>query len=233
MRALWEIDLSPGGRALPVNGPANRALRRMAATFVRKLENLGRTKLLTGAPDGGKRAPRMGGHPREPMESLLGKTDLGAKQSCPSCGAKFYDLNRRPAVCPKCTTSFDPAEEGVRARRGRSRVSANDPAYDDDEDEVKAKKTRGDDDEDEEVEETPEIDAEAEAEPLVTDDEDETEKTSKGDGDELPEGFSEEEADLGDDAADDDSVPMLEDEEEFPADEIGDLPGGDDEDESR
>ena len=56
----------------------------------------------------------------------MGKTDLGAKQSCPSCGAKFYDLNRRPAVCPKCTTSFDPAEEGVRARRGRSRVSAND-----------------------------------------------------------------------------------------------------------
>ena len=38
--------------------------------------------------------------------------------------------------------------------------------------------------------------------------------------------------DLGDDAADDDSVPMLEDEEEFPEDEIGDLGGGDD-DESR
>ena len=51
--------------------------------------------------------------------------------------------------------------------------------------------------------------------------------------DELPEGFSEEEADLGDDAADDDSVPMLEDEEEFPEDEIGDLPGNDDEDDSR
>ena len=51
-------------------------------------------------------------------------------------------------------------------------------------------------------------------------------------GDDLPEGFSEEEADLGDDAGDDAGVPMLEDEEEFPEDEIGELPN-EDEDESR
>jgi uncharacterized protein (TIGR02300 family) len=190
---------------------------------------------LTGASDGGKRAPRTGATPREPMESLLGKTDLGAKQSCPNCGAKFYDLNRRPAVCPKCTTSFDPAEEGVRAKRGRSRVSAHDPSYEDDEEaEDKKKAKSGDDDEDEEAEETPEIDAEAEAEPLVVDDEEDADTTAKtGGDDELPEGFSEEEADLGDSAADDDSVPMLEDEEEFPEDEIGDLPGSDDDDGNR
>ena len=173
--------------------------------------------------------------PREPMDSRLGKTDLGAKQSCPSCGAKFYDLNRRPAVCPKCTTAFDPSEEGVRAKRGRSRVSANDTAYDDDEElEDKKKAKAGDEDEEEEAEETSEIDVEADAEPLASDDDEEDADTkSKGGDDDLPEGFSEEEADLGDDAADDDSVPMLEDEEEFPEDEIGDLPGGDDEDESR
>jgi len=174
--------------------------------------------------------------PREPMESRLGKTDLGAKQSCPSCGAKFYDLNRRPAVCPKCTTSFDPAEEGVRARRGRSRVSANDPAYDDDEELEDKKKAKGgddDEDEDEESEEAVGIDAEADAEVVSDDDDEDGDTKSKGGEDDLPEGFSEEEADLGDDAADDDSVPMLEDEEEFPEDEIGDLPGGDDDDESR
>lgn len=165
----------------------------------------------------------------------MGKTDLGAKQSCPSCGAKFYDLNRRPAVCPKCTTSFDPAEEGVRARRSRSRVSANDPAYDDDEEleDKKKAKTGDDEDEDEEVEEAVGIDAEAGAEVVADDDDEEDDTKAKGGDDELPEGFSEEEADLGDDAADDDSVPMLEDEEEFPEDEIGDLPGSDDEDESR
>ena len=171
----------------------------------------------------------------EPKESRLGKTDLGAKQSCPSCGAKFYDLNRRPAVCPKCTTSFDPAEEGVRARRSRSRVSANDPAYDDDEEleDKKKAKTGDDEDEDEEVEEAVGIDAEAGAEVVADEDDEEDDTKAKGGDDELPEGFSEEEADLGDDAADDDSVPMLEDEEEFPEDEIGDLPGSDDEDESR
>ena len=81
----------------------------------------------------------------------MAKTDLGAKQSCPSCGAKFYDLNRRPAVCPKCTTSFDPAEEGVRVKRGRSRVSANE-AFDDDEDTPKKKTRAGGADDDEEDE---------------------------------------------------------------------------------
>lgn len=191
---------------------------------------------MTGAPDGGKRAPRRGGHPHEPMESRLVKTDLGAKQSCPSCGAKFYDLNRRPAVCPKCTTSFDPSEEGVKVRRGRARVSANDPAYDDEDEELENKKLKpGDEDEDEESEEeTAEVDAEAETEPLVTDDDEDAEVSSKtGGDDDLPEGFSEDEADLGDDAADDDSVPMLEDEEEFPEDELGEIAGGDEEDEGR
>jgi uncharacterized protein (TIGR02300 family) len=165
------------------------------------------------------------------MEGRLAKTDLGAKQTCPNCGAKFYDLSRRPAVCPKCTTSFDPAEEGVRARRSRARVTTHDNDYEDRDEEVDAtaKGGGGDEDEDEEVEATPEVDSEAEAEPVLsTDDEDEAAPS----GDELPEGFSEGEADLGDDAGDDAGVPMLEDEEEFPEDEIGELPDGD-EDEGR
>lgn len=171
------------------------------------------------------------GVPRPGMrESLLAKTDLGTKQVCPNCGAKFYDLSRRPAVCPKCTTSFDPAEEGVRARRGRGRAAANEPNYEDDEEVEDAKaKTAGDDDE-EDAEATPEVDSEADVEPIITDDDDADDPAT---GDELPEGFSEADGDdLGDDAADDDSVPMLEDEEEFPEDEIGPIGGGD-EDESR
>lgn len=163
----------------------------------------------------------------------MAKTDLGAKQVCPNCGAKFYDLSRRPAVCPKCTTSFDPAEEGVRVRRTRARANAAETDYEDEDEELesgaKAKKG-GDDDEDEDVEATPEIDSEADAEPLLSDDDDDGDK-AKG-GDELPEGFSEEEEDLAGDAVDDDSVPMLEDEEEFSEDELGPI-GGEDEDESR
>ena len=32
----------------------------------------------------------------------MGKVDLGMKLTCESCGARFYDLNKTPAVCPKC-----------------------------------------------------------------------------------------------------------------------------------
>ena len=38
------------------------------------------------------------------------KPNLGEKQLCPECEKKFYDLSKRPAVCPYCSTSFDPAE---------------------------------------------------------------------------------------------------------------------------
>lgn len=163
----------------------------------------------------------------------MARTDLGEKQICPSCGAKFYDLGRRPAACPKCATTFDPADEGVRVRRGRSRVSAHDADYEDEDEELEGKKAakRGDDDDDEGEEDAPEVDAEAADEVVLNDDDEDDGATPSGD--ELPAGFSEEEADLGDDAADDDSVPLLEDEEEFPEDEIGDLPAGDDDDSGR
>jgi len=163
-------------------------------------------------------------------EAALAKPDLGEKQVCPNCGAKFYDLRRRPAICPKCTTSFDPSEEGVRVRRGRSRVAAHEAEYEDEEEleEAKAAGEAGDEDEESEVEETAEVDVEAEAEPLVTD-EDEDDVVPPA-GDELPEGFSEEdEADLVEDA-DDDAVPLLE-EEEFSEDELGEIPGEDEDEE--
>ena len=32
----------------------------------------------------------------------MGKPDLGAKLTCTTCNARFYDLLRSPAVCPKC-----------------------------------------------------------------------------------------------------------------------------------
>jgi uncharacterized protein (TIGR02300 family) len=165
----------------------------------------------------------------------LARTDLGDKQVCPNCGAKFYDLRKRPATCPKCATAFDPADDSVRSRRSRSRVSANDALYKDEDEENEAgKKVEAAEDEDgeeETVEGAAEVDAEAGAETLLADDEDEDD--SKKSGDELPEGFSEDEADLGDEAGDDDGVPMLEDEEEFSEDEIGELPGDGDDDGER
>jgi len=36
----------------------------------------------------------------------LAKPELGAKRQCQNCGAKFFDLNKDPVVCPKCGTVF-------------------------------------------------------------------------------------------------------------------------------
>ena len=48
------------------------------------------------------------------------KPELGSKRVCVSCGARFYDLMRAPAVCPKCGTE-QPAETS-RLRRGGNPV---------------------------------------------------------------------------------------------------------------
>jgi uncharacterized protein (TIGR02300 family) len=46
----------------------------------------------------------------------VAKPELGAKRQCQNCGAKFFDLNRDPIVCPKCGTVF----QGVVARAERA-----------------------------------------------------------------------------------------------------------------
>jgi uncharacterized protein (TIGR02300 family) len=39
----------------------------------------------------------------------LSKPELGNKHQCQNCGAKFFDLNKDPIVCPKCGTVFQGA----------------------------------------------------------------------------------------------------------------------------
>ena len=36
----------------------------------------------------------------------MAKPELGTKRLCASCGAKFYDLNKDPIICPKCEAVF-------------------------------------------------------------------------------------------------------------------------------
>jgi len=57
----------------------------------------------------------------------VAKPELGAKRQCQACGAKFFDLNKDPIVCPKCGTVF----QGV-PMRARAAVK------DDDEEELTA-----------------------------------------------------------------------------------------------
>lgn len=42
----------------------------------------------------------------------------GLKRICMSCGTRFYDLNKRPVVCPGCSTEFT-GEMKVKGRRTR------------------------------------------------------------------------------------------------------------------
>lgn len=152
----------------------------------------------------------------------MANPELGAKQICPNCSAKFYDLNRRPALCPKCGESFDP-EEAVKNRRVRTRSAA--PDYEDDtEKEEKAPAKEADDGDgfEDEADDTPEIDEAVEADVIETDDDDGD--TDAGvppapASDDLGVDFAEDE-EVED--AEDDSVPFLEDDDDddFPDDEI-------------
>jgi uncharacterized protein (TIGR02300 family) len=46
----------------------------------------------------------------------VAKAELGTKRLCGNCGAKFYDLNKDPIVCPKCATVMALAAVTARAR---------------------------------------------------------------------------------------------------------------------
>lgn len=165
----------------------------------------------------------------------MGKAELGEKQVCPNCGSKFYDLTRRPAVCPKCSFAFDPSDETVKLKRAKTSRA---PVYETDEDEeVEDKRLeKAEDGFEEDAEETAEIDAEAgdDATDLVEDEDEDSPRA--GSGDALPPGFSEadDDADLDETAPeDDDGVPLLEDDEEFADEELSDVAEGDEDDDAR
>nr|WP_319390647.1 TIGR02300 family protein [uncultured Cohaesibacter sp.] len=37
----------------------------------------------------------------------MARPELGTKRVCADCGARYYDLNRDPIVCPKCGSIFE------------------------------------------------------------------------------------------------------------------------------
>jgi uncharacterized protein (TIGR02300 family) len=58
----------------------------------------------------------------------VAKPELGAKRQCQNCGAKFFDLNRDPIVCPKCGTVFQGAVAVARAHRADVKEEESDDA---------------------------------------------------------------------------------------------------------
>jgi uncharacterized protein (TIGR02300 family) len=121
----------------------------------------------------------------------VAKPELGLKRQCMSCGAKFYDLNKNPAVCPKCGTVF---QASALARVPAPVVARAAPAAADDDAEI-----------------------EATGPEMVSLDEVEASEADK----DLP---GEDDIDVGDDVADEDT--FLEEEEEG-EDDVSDLIDGD------
>jgi uncharacterized protein (TIGR02300 family) len=50
----------------------------------------------------------------------MGRPELGHKFACVGCGARFYDLNRTPAICPKCEVQQPPEKPRVVRPSGAS-----------------------------------------------------------------------------------------------------------------
>jgi len=152
----------------------------------------------------------------------LANPELGAKQICPNCSTKFYDLTRRPAHCPKCGTDFDP-EEALRNRRVRARTALPD---DDVEEEKVVVAPEVEDGFEAEPEDAPELDAAVDEPPLITSDDDDGDTPAPDE--DVGVDFAEDDLE----AEDDDEVPFLEDEDDddFPEDEIDGLPGDGDTD---
>jgi uncharacterized protein (TIGR02300 family) len=113
----------------------------------------------------------------------MAKPEWGIKRICLSCGARFYDLNNSPIVCPSCGTVYD-VEVASRVRKARpSRAAVVDDeeltpaakpvAEDEDEAEVLdevADEVPFGDDESEDVEEVPaETEDEEEDDALIED----------------------------------------------------------------
>ena len=130
----------------------------------------------------------------------MSKPARGTKRVCPSCGARFYDLNRTPIVCPVCQSVYQvtppPTRRGERAQPVETRKV--------EEPEAEAPVLKG-----------PEIIGLEEAE--------------EG-GSDVPAEEDEEIVDLGEEAAEipagDDENAFLEEEEEGEAD-VSDIVGGD------
>jgi len=79
------------------------------------------------------------------------KPDWGKKLTCPSCGAKFYNMNKDPATCPKCETKVEaqpilkPRRQPVEAVKPKPKKVAvvadeieddDDPLLDDDDEDI-------------------------------------------------------------------------------------------------
>ncbi len=169
---------------------------------------------LTARGDHGKRAPESAFANSE--ANLVVNKDLGTKQLCPSCEVKFYDLNKRPAVCPKCTFSFDPEDDAVKAKVKSTATKSpkkKSPVPEDEEDTGTDTEATGDD-EDEEADPEAAKELGGDVEEVVLEGADSTSDDDDVMPGGVPAGFSEEGVDDDEVIADDDDTVTLPDDDD-------------------
>lgn len=152
----------------------------------------------------------------------MAKDKLGTKQVCPSCEAKFYDLNKRPAVCPKCGHSFDPEDDDIKSVKAKVQAKAAKEAEktvadedDIEEDKAAAPETELDEDE---AEEDGTAELSGGPEDIVLDLSSDSEDDEAAAPGAVPAGFTEEGTGVDDE---DEDIPLDED-DAFKIDDEGD-----------
>ena len=48
----------------------------------------------------------------------MAKPELGNKRVCVACSTRFYDLNKQPVICPKCSTEQPAGQPRLRRTSG-------------------------------------------------------------------------------------------------------------------
>ncbi|MEM8772609.1 MAG: TIGR02300 family protein [Pseudomonadota bacterium] len=144
----------------------------------------------------------------------MSKPELGVKRDCPECGARFYDLNKDPAHCPKCEHEFVP-ESILKPRKTRAEEESDGKPKDEAE---KPEQETSLESADEEKKAAPSKRAAALDEENDDEDDDDDELANLGDID----------VDLDDDDEDDDNTGLLDDDDDD--DDVSSIvkPGDDD-----
>jgi uncharacterized protein (TIGR02300 family) len=99
---------------------------------------------------------------------MMGRPELGTKYVCASCAERFYDLNRSPAICPKCGATQPPiiprAARPVRTNFGGPYMSQRpSPVVAEEEAEPLAAVADDEDEDADDAADVPEIDADLDA----------------------------------------------------------------------
>ena len=148
------------------------------------------------------------------------KPDLGTKRVCPSCAARFYDLQKRPIECPKCAFKFEP-DALLRQRRPRTPEPAKEAAPE--AEEVKAEVSENDGDKEAE-------DATEGEDKVLTGDAAVDEKKDAGPGMSVSDGDGDDDDDDDDD--DEDDAALVVDLDKADDDELDDDLDDDEEDDT-